>query len=603
MTSRPSFKTKGDPSRALPPLAVLLVLCTLCAAGALAGSPARAMPPNPSPLSPCQPEGFDEEVLCGTIQVPENPEVPDGRQIGMNVMVLPATGPNPAPEPLYIFNGGPGEGVVDGGRFIAKRHAAIRQVRDLLLVDIRGTGESNPLHCPYQDEVDYLDEFADPAGVVRCAEELGEKADLTFYTTPYIVDDVDKVRELLGYDRLVLSGGSYGTRASLVYMRRHPTHVAAADLQGVAPPDGKIPQDFAQDAQRALDGVIDDCAADDDCRRTFPNLRTELWQLVERFETEGPLLATVPDPRTGDDLKVEVDQSVFVQSLRYMLYQPALAFQIPLAVHQAATADDASIFAGVAVNFGQALAGAVSDGIYFSVTCAEDVPWIDPEDAVESAAGTFLGEYRYRAQATVCALWPRGKLPGGYAEYTKPTVSDVPVLILSGQYDPVTPPYLGARVARTLPNSLHLAIPHAGHGFGGLQGLDCVQAIREEFLTSLSFENVDTSCVGDIKRGPFALEPAPEAISLPSEALERFVGAYRDENGMTVRLDVEDGLLRALVQGQNPTRLEPLSETRFRVLGAPVEIDFTFDGKNGQVTGFSLQQGSGEATTFERVDE
>jgi len=598
MTSKTPLKPTCDLSHPLAPLAVLLALCIL---GMLGAVPAEAMPPNPAPLHSCQPEGFEEEVLCGTIEVPENPERPDGRQIGMNVMVLPAIGPNPAPEPLFIFNGGPGEGVVDGAPYIAKTAAAVREVRDILLVDIRGTGESNPLRCPYQDEADYLSDFAPPAGVVECVETLGETADLTFYTTPYIVDDIDRVREILGYERLVLSGGSYGTRASLVYMRRHPTHVAAADLQGIAPVDGKIPQDFAQDAQRALDGVIDDCAADDDCRKAFPRLRTELWQVIERFETEGPLLATVPDPRSGGDLEVKVDHKVFAQSLRYMLYQPSLGYQIPLAIHQAAIEGDASIFAGVAVNFGQALAGAVADGIYLAVTCAEDVPWIDPEDAIESAAGTFLGEYRYRAQTTACALWPRGKLPGGYEQYTKPTVSDVPVLILSGQFDPVTPPYLGARVARNLPNSLHLVVPHGGHGYGGLQGIDCVRAIRETFLINLSFDGVDTSCMGDIKRGAFALEGEPESISLPPEALEPFVGTYKDEEGMTVSFVAEDGALKAEIPGQNPFRLEPLSEIRFKILGAPVGFYISFDVEDGEVTGFTLEQGSGEPVTFERI--
>lgn len=598
MTARPSMK----PKHAHPLLTSTLLLVLVLVAGA--AGPALAMPPNPAPLSPCQPEGFDEEVLCATIAVPENPEEPNGRQIGMNVMVVPATGPNPAPEPLFIFNGGPGEGVVSGAARIAAGHAAIREVRDLLLVDIRGTGGSNPLRCPYQDEADYLDAFAPPAGVARCAELLGESNDLTYYTTPYIVDDIDRIREILGYERLVLTGGSYGTRASLVYMRRHPTHVAAASLQGIAPPDGKMPQDFAQDAQRALDGVIDDCAADDECRKTFPRLRTELWQVLDRLDTEGPLVATVPDPRTGDDLEVTVTRPVFTQSLRYMLYQPSLGYQIPLAIHQAATAGDASIVAGVAVNFGQALAGAVSEGIYLAVTCAEDVPWIDPEDAIESAEGTFLGEYRYRAQTAACVLWPRGKLPDGYAEYTKPVVSEAPILILSGQLDPVTPPYLAAKVARTLPNSLHLVIPHGGHGFAGLKGIDCVEEIQTEFLVSLSFDDIDTSCIGDIERGPFALEGEPEAVSLPPEALERFVGKFQDEEGtLTVSFVTEDGVLKALIPGQPPLRLEPLSETRFRILGAPVGFYVAFELTDGEVTGFILEQGSGPRTAFARVGE
>jgi len=591
----------SNPIQALAARLSTAVLCAgLLAVYLLAPAPAGAMPPHAdSVVTPCTVDGLDEEVLCGTVDVPENPALPEGRQIGLNVMVLPATGDAPAPEPLVIFFGGPGEGVVNAAPFLAQEYADVRTVRDILLVDIRGTGGSNPLRCAYQDKHTMLDQFMPFDGVVRCVEEMSKHADLTRYTTPYIVDDVDHVRELLGYDKVVLQGGSYGTRAVQVYMRRHPSHVLAAELHGTAPTDIKMPQDFARDAQRALDGVIDDCAIDDACRQAFPHLRTELWQVIRHYDEGHTIPATVTDPDTGEERQVAFSHASFVHGLRYMLYQSGSAAQVPLAIHQAA-AGDASIVAQVADSYDRGLSASISEGLYLALTCTEDLPWIEPEDAIESAAGTFVGELRYRIQTADCSVVPRGELPEGYFE---PVRSDVPVLLLTGELDPVTPPYLADRVARTLPNSLHLVIPYGGHGFGGLEGLDCVEAIEHQFLKTGSLEGLETGCIDKIHRAGFALEgPAPE-VSLTEEQLAPFAGSYRGGGNLTLEITFEDGSLRVQVPGQGTFRLVPVSETRFRIAGAPPGFALSFTVEGHRVTGGQLEQGPGTTVALTRTEE
>ncbi|MGD2116350.1 MAG: alpha/beta fold hydrolase, partial [Acidobacteriota bacterium] len=542
----------------------------------------------------------DEEVLCGTIDVPENPRLPDGRRIALNVMVLPATGPDPAPEPVIPFFGGPGEGVVHAAAFIAEANRRVREVRDFVLVDIRGTGESNPLRCAYQDEHTYLERFMPLDGIARCAEELADRADLTRYTTSYIVDDVDRVREALGYERVIVTGGSYGTRATQVYMKRHPEHVAAAALHGVVPLDDRMPQTFARDAQRALDGVIDECAADDDCRRAFPRLRAELWTVLGRLEEGHTIPATVADPETGEEKRIELGRNSFLHGLRYMLYRVTSASQVPLAIHEAA-ADDASIVAAVADSYDRGLADAISEGLYLSVTCAEDVPWIEPEDAMEAAAGTFLGELRYRIQTAACTVWPRGEIP---TDFFEPVRSEVPVLLASGALDPVTPPAQGAGVAKFLPNSLHLVVPSGAHDFGGLEGVECLKTIEEEFLRNASLEGLETGCVSEIRRAGFVLEGAAEEIELPSEALARFAGRYVSEAGFAFTITLsDDGVLRAEAAGQGTFRLAPVSETRFRVVGAPPGVALVFRVENGEAVGVTLEQGPGQTMELNRSED
>ena len=141
--------------------------------------------------------------------------------------------------------------------------------------------------------------------------------------------------------------------------------------------------------------------------------------------------------------------------------------------------------------------------MYLSVTCAEDLPWIKPGEGERMAANTFLGDYRLRQQREACALWPRGSIERDYAE---PIHSDVPVLIMTGEWDPVTPPSNGATVAKTLTNSLHIVVPHGAHGLGGLEGIECVEGLMTEFIERGAVKGLDTSCVQSIHRKGFATD-------------------------------------------------------------------------------------------------
>ena len=185
-----------------------------------------------------------------------------------------------------------------------------------------------------------------------------------------------------------------------------------------------------------------------------------------------------------------------------MLYNPVAATRVPLTLHLAAEGNFVPL-AQSAIRYRLNLVGTGSNGMYLSITCAEDLPWIKSEKAAALAANTFLGDYRFRQQREACALWPRAEVERGYAE---PTKVDVPVLILTGQWDPVTPPSHGEHASKTLPNSLHIVVPQGAHGLGGLEGTDCILGLMTEFVARGTTKGMDTSCVKNVRRKGFVLK-------------------------------------------------------------------------------------------------
>lgn len=499
----------------------LLIACALAcgtsclALGKLPGQGKGARPAGGAAaasvaLEPCEVpgmrEGAKEAARCGTYEVFENRAAKVGRRIKLKIVVFPATGPDKAPDPLFYIPGGPGSSATEDAPYVARELAKIRERRDLVFVDQRGTGGSNPLNCDFfnpSDLTSYLGHYFPLEDVRRCRARLEPQADLKLYTTPIAMDDLDEVRAALGYERINISGGSYGTRAAQVYVKRHPRHARAVVLQGVSPTNQSMPRDFPQHTERALGGVLDECAADEACRAAFPDLRAEAKAVLERL-LRGPVEVSVKHPQTGKSVPVKLSRDLAAEAIRYMLYQSGAASRIPLFIHLAARGDFAPL-AESAILYRQRIVATGSNGMYLSVTCAEDLPRIKPGEGERNAANTFLGDYRLRQQRAACDLWPRAEMPRDYAE---PTRADVPALILTGQWDPVTPPAYGDTAARHLPDSLHLVVPHGGHGFGGLEGLGCIQNIVADFVNRGTTKGLDTSCVKGIRRRGFLLKLA-----------------------------------------------------------------------------------------------
>jgi pimeloyl-ACP methyl ester carboxylesterase len=464
-------------------------------------------------LQPCEVRGIEGKAQCGTLDVYENRAAKKGRKISLKVLVLPATGNERSPDPLFYIPGGPGSSATEDAPGVARQFAKIRERRDLVFLDQRGTGGSHALECKFYNENDpqsYLGYFFPLEDVKRCREELEKQADLKMYTTPIAMDDLDDVRAALGYQQINIFGGSYGTRAAMVYLRQHPNHVRSLILQGAVPTNIFLPRDFASDNECALQLLIDECAADQACNKEFPTLRTDAKTLLDRL-LKGPVEVEVRirNPSTANTgattaatAKVKLSRDLAAEAIRYMLYNPGGSGRVPLFLHQAATGNFVPL-AQQALRFRQGLVATGSNGMYLSITCAEDLPWIKPGEGERRSANTFLGDYRVRQQREACALWPRAKIPSDYAQ---PVRGTAPVLILTGRLDPVTPPANGDTVARHLPNSLHVVVPYGGHGFGGLDGIECIERLMAEFVEKGTTTNLDTGCVKNIRRKAFALK-------------------------------------------------------------------------------------------------
>lgn len=455
-------------------------------------------------LKPCKPQNIQGDAKCGTLEVFENRATKKGRKIKINILVLPATGPQREPDALFYFAGGPGSAATEDAAGMAQILANVRQRRDLVFVDQRGTGQSNPLNCELFNSADpqsYFGFFLPLEDVRKCRAQLEPKADLTLYTTNIAMDDLDDVRAALGYEQINLYGGSYGTRAALVYLRRHPKHVRTVILHGVAPTDQFMPRNFPQDAERALQGVLSECEADEACSKAFPQVKQDAQRVLEQL-LQSPAKAEVQLRQSKDKVTLKLNRDLAAEAIRYMLYSPNGARRVPLYLHLAAEGNYAPL-AQAAFSFRQNLVATGSNGMYLSVTCAEDLPFVKAEEAKQIGANTFLGSYRYDQQSAACELWPRATID---SKYTEPVRSDKPVLILTGEWDPVTPPSQGDAVAKTLLNSLHIVVNDGAHGLGGLQGMDCLDRLLTQFVERATVKDLDTNCTKNIKRNGFILK-------------------------------------------------------------------------------------------------
>lgn len=479
------------------------LLSALVLAGCAEDGTARSAPPT---LERCHLPGVEAEARCGTVTVFEDREARAGRTLDLRVVVVPAVRPDPEPDPLFFLAGGPGQAATEVIASVMPMFQRVQQGRDLVFVDQRGTGSSAPLDCPPAEAPTLADGFrvdVDLAEITSCRDRLAENADLRLYTTDIAMDDLDQVRIELGYDRINLYGASYGTRAGLEYARRHPAHLRSMVLDGLAPQEMVLFQDFAQDGQAALDALVADCASDvDGCARAFPDLPAELQALWARDAASADV--QLEHPRSGADETLRLEGAALAGAIRGVLYQPTLAALLPLAVHEASLGRWEALVA-LPGAMGPDVGEGMSVGMMLSVACAEDRPRITPETRAAAAHGTFLGDTLTDTLVQWCSVWPSAGPPTGTGV---PVTWDGPVLLLSGGLDPVTPPRWAERAAAHLPASRHAVAPGAGHN---VLPHGCAPDRMATFIETGTAEDLDLACFSEIQRPPFFIDFAGPA--------------------------------------------------------------------------------------------
>jgi len=525
-----------------PSMFGLFVLALFCGGIAIQNRSETSSSSRKVALEPCRLSGWNEDVRCGKYEVYEDRRAKTGRKIALRVVVLPALNEKPAPDPVFYFVGGPGGSATETIARAGKAYlAALRRERDLVFVDQRGTGGSNPLACNlYPDKNDMAAYFSEVLSLERlraCRAELEKVADLKLYSTQTATDDLDEVRGALGYERINLYGGSYGSTAALSYLRQYPQRVRTATVLGVAPPDMKLPLPVIKGVQNAVDRTFADCAADERCRAAFPNLKADLEAALSRLEKE-PASFDAVNPFTRQMQHVALTRPVFGELVRTMLYAPEFSRWVPLVVHRAA-AGEFELFAILAFQSFRSIEDQIARGMHFSVVCGEDVPFITDADVARELAGSFYGDYRLQAYRKVCEFWPRADMPASFAT---PVKSDAPVLLISGEADPVAPPWLASAAAAQLPNGRHLTIPHTGHYFS----FQCIDNLIAEFVAKGSAKELDASCVAQIRRPPFVSEEMLGAMAKSQMAASDKTGVG-DEQVWEGVLDVGQAKLRLVL--------------------------------------------------------
>jgi pimeloyl-ACP methyl ester carboxylesterase len=455
-------------------------------------------------LSRCTVEGVPGPAHCGTYRVWENRELKQGRQIPLSLIVLDALNPGRKPDPLVFLQGGPGDAPSFNARFYSNVFANVRQTHDLVLIDLRGTGKSAALTCPELAQPDQSGvlsaDLLDVKALRACRQRLEQNADLRFYTTEIAVDDLDEVRQALGYRQINIYGTSYGTRVAQVYMRRHPAALRTVSLKGVVPPSLAFPESHARAGEEAWGQLVQRCLNDVDCARNYPTLDQDFRRLLKRLEESPPLLS-IPPGNNSVASKVKVTRGLFAEAFRNVLYSPEASARAPSLVKTISNGDEQTI---AATTLGTRLlvsGGRLAAGFFLSVSCTEDVPYL-PKDIALLTAGTFGGDYRLRQQMAACAVWPKGEVSPQHRQQTK---SAIPTLLLSGEFDPVTPPTGGEEVLRGLSHGLHVVVRNNGHPIGSAQ--QCIGAMIGALIDKGSVEGLDHSCAATIPPVPFAVAP------------------------------------------------------------------------------------------------
>ncbi len=490
--------------------AVLLAACASpgpSAPAVTATAPSTKLKVGNVVMNPCQLGSSDifrvYKILCGSVPVYENTVTQKGRKILLNVAVIPAATPagtaatTASPAPLVLLAGGPGQAATEAFALLVPNFESVLQLRDIVLVDMRGTGKSNPLRCSSPDL-----QAATPAAVAAtpapaeavkaCLASLN--ADPTLYTTQAAANDLDHVRQALGYQKINLLGVSYGTRLALVYLRQYPNRARTLTLDGVSPTDWELGPHNPANAQRSLDLIFAECAAETACHAAYPSLPQEFAGLMASL-AKKPQQVDLVHPLTNQRITLELTQDEAAQAIQFMSFSPDNIAAIQQLIHDVAAKGQYNLLASQYLIASYSLSQPIADGLYLSVVCAEDVPFY-PATPDPAGVNSYLPDHSQQ-QAQECQTWPHATVS---ADFKQPVRSDAPVLLLSGQVDPVTPPANAEQAARTLPNSLSLVIPSLGHNvvFAG-----CLPDLVATFVQAGTVKGLDTSCVKQIQPGPF----------------------------------------------------------------------------------------------------
>jgi pimeloyl-ACP methyl ester carboxylesterase len=470
----------------------LVVCASLCAllGAASAGAAVKSVAQQGRS---CHLPGAEEALRCVTLPVALDYARPASATLALHVTIAPAFREAARRDPLFVLAGGPGQAGTDVLVLLSNTLRRVRATRDIVFIDQRGTGLSGRLDCPRQPNEESRSEADNDAAARACIGAVRQP--FAAYSTANAARDIEQVRVALGYATINLWGASYGTRLAQAYARAYPGQLRAAILDGVVTPEQVIPA-AGRDGQAALELVFRQCAQDRACNAAFPALRSEFAALTARVAGAGIRL-TLPDPRTARALTLDMTSALFLGTVHNILYSAQDSRRLPYLVHSAyngrwepfvARRNAASDFSGD---------GPVAQLLHLAVVCAEDLPRLTPQlGAAEAAPLTAPMLTRLSA---MCKMMPVAPAPAAPV-----SVIEAPVLMLSGELDPVTPPHRASAAARHMRRAQQLTVAWAGHG---VSQLGCAPRLLREFLDQPG-QRVDGACLKEIAAPTFQLGSA-----------------------------------------------------------------------------------------------
>lgn len=431
---------------------------------------------------------------CTTVQVAENPDTKAGRTITLKLAWLPADNESAAlPDPVFMLAGGPGQSAIDSFPQVAAAFAEVRKSRHVLLLDQRGTGGSHLLACPAPADEDATALSTEDTArqAEACAKTLGEKADLRYYTTQEAVQDLDTVRQAIGAETINLIGISYGTRVAQHYAARYPAHTRTLVLDSVVPKAMPLGGIFARNLDDALALQFAACQKLPDCRDKLGDPRTQLDALLSRLAA-APVNVRYRDADTFAEAETWLTTDKVAGLVRMYAYMPQAAALLPALIHEAHQGRYENLTA-LAQMLTRQMGDTMAMGMQFSVVCSEDAGSFGPNAADE---GTVLGQQLSAHLGAACSVWPQKNMPDGFHA---PLAGNVPVLAISGEFDPVTPPRYGDDVVKPLGNARHLVLKGQGHN---VMGAGCMPKLFAQFLDHADPAALDASCLENLAPVP-----------------------------------------------------------------------------------------------------
>jgi pimeloyl-ACP methyl ester carboxylesterase len=471
-------------------------------------------------FAPCSLKGGGRldnvDAQCTDFEVPENYAAPNGRKIKLRVAWIPASGAAEN-DPVFMIAGGPGQSALKSYPLVAAAFSDVNRSRNVLLVDARGTGGSNPLLClDEKGQAGFTDGDADETSIEaiqkaadfaeRCQQRLSKNNDLRFFTTSDHIQDLDAVRKAVGAERVNLVGISYGTRVAQQYAKRYPQQTRSLVLDSVAPNPLILGNEHARNLENVLDIQFQRCASNKVCEKNLGAARANLSKVREQLQRGDVAAVRYRDPRSGEWKNEKPSFGHLAILLRLYAYSPEAVSTLPYLLNEAAAGRYEALLAQ-SNSLMSGLGDEIYHGMQLSVSCSEDA-----DGFVENAEdeNTVMGNSLVTFAKAQCAVWPKAERPKDSRE---PLTGTTPVLILSGEFDPVTPPRYGDAVLNALtdlnnpksgkkpglPNARHLVLKGQGHSV--LQ-IGCMPKLFAQYIESADAKKLDAKCLDRLSANP-----------------------------------------------------------------------------------------------------